>query len=587
MKEFIKFTLATVTGLILTGIVLSIFSTITLVGLIAASETETVVKKNSVLAIDLSGSITEQEQDNPLNFLLGDEYSTSGLKEICAALEKAKQHKDIQGVYLKAGVLVSAAPATLQELRNALLDFKQSGKFIVAYADSYTQGNYYVCSVADRIMLNPQGQINWVGMASQPMFYKDLLDKVGVEMQVFKVGTYKSAVEPYLLNSMSDANREQMTAYLHSIWGQLKEGVAQSRSIPADSLDAYADRYAALEATADYLSMKLVDTLVYQSEVKGCIKELMQLDKKKSFHTLSLKEMANVEVPKQGGKKDNVIAVYYAEGGIDMELSEEGINSKKMCKALRKLAEDDAVKAVVLRVNSPGGSAFGSEQIWHEVVALKEKKPVIVSMGGYAASGGYYISCAADRIVAEPTTLTGSIGIFGMFPNMKGLLTDKLGIHTDVVKTNRFSDMGTTFRALDPGEREHLQAYINRGYDLFVTRCADGRGLSKDSICKVAEGRVWTGEMALQIGLVDELGGLDRAIAAAAEKADLTEYAVEGYPEPENFLMSLLNKQKEDFISARMDESLGEYKGIFRFLKSLRKQDRIQALLPFDPNFNL
>lgn len=587
MKDFIKFTVATITGLIFTGIIISIISIITIVAIIASSNTETNVKENSVMVLNLSGTITEQMQEDPLNFIFGDSYSSSGLKEILASIEKAKNHENIKGIYLKAGALITS-PATIQEIRNALLEFKKSGKFIVSYGDVYTQGNYYLCSVADKMMLNPQGNINWIGMASQPMFYKDLLDKIGIEMQVFKVGTYKSAVEPYISNSMSDANREQVTVFLNSIWAQLLEGVSQSRQISKDSLNAYANHLITLSAATAYLSNGMIDTLVYQSEVKKYLQNLMHVDEQKPLNTLSIDDMINMEESMQYNNSENSIAVYYAEGGIDdMTSSDEGINSQKMCRALQKLRNDDQVKAVVLRVNSPGGSAFGSEQIWHEVVALKEKKPVIVSMGGYAASGGYYISCAANKIVAEPTTLTGSIGIFGLIPNMQKLFTDKLGIHIDVVKTNKFSDMGTTFRPFNAEERTYMQAEINRGYNLFITRCADGRNMSKEAIEKIAEGRVWTGETAKGLGLVDELGGLDKAIKLAAEEAQITDYSISSYPEPENFLISLINKKKEDYIDSQMKETFGEFYPCFRFIKNIRNQDRIQTRVPFELNLNL
>lgn len=588
MKDFIKFTLATVTGLILTGFIVSIISIVIIIGFIASSETRTTVKKNSVMVLNLSGTITEQMKEDPLHFILGNSYSSSGLKEILASIEKAKNHQNIKGIYLKAGALITS-PATIQEIRNALLKFKESGKFIVAYGDFYTQGNYYLCSVADKIMLNPQGNINWIGMASQPMFYKDLLDKVGIEMQVFKVGTYKSAVEPYISNSMSDANREQVTAFLHSIWNQMLDGVSQSRNITKDSLNAYADRLITLSAATDYVSNGLVDTLVYRDEATKYIQSLMYIDEQETLNTLSLEDMMSVDEFAPKSKSGNSIAVYYAEGGIDdmTSTSDEGINSLKMCKTLRKLRDDDNIKAVVLRVNSPGGSAFGSEQIWHEVVALKEVKPVIVSMGGYAASGGYYISCAADKIIAEPTTLTGSIGIFGMIPNMEKLFTDKLGIHIDVVKTNKFSDMETTLRPFNTEERASMQAEINRGYDLFVTRCADGREMSKEAIGKIAEGRVWTGEMAKELGLVDELGGLDKAIEIAAKEAQIDDYTVSGYPEPESFWMSLFTQKKDDYVQSQMKETFGKYYPCIQFIQSIQNQNPIQARIPFELNLNL
>ena len=587
MKDFIKFTLATVAGIIFTGIIVSIICVAIIIGIFASNNTQTIVKENSVMVLNLSGNITEQTQEDPFNFIWGDFYPTYGLKEILSSIEKAKNHENIKGIYLKAGALTTS-PATIQEIRDALLKFKESGKFIISYGDFYTQGNYYLCSVADKMLLNPQGNVNWVGMASQPIFYKDLLDKIGIEMQIFKVGAYKSAVEPYISNSMSEANREQVTAFLHSIWNQLLEGVSHSRHLPKDSLNAYADRLVTLRAATDYISNGMIDTLIYQSEVKKYLQNLMHIDEQTSLNTLSLEEMINIEDIAPHNNSENSIAIYYAEGGIDdMTSTDEGISSKKMCKTLQKLCDNENIKAVVLRVNSPGGSAFGSEQIWHEVVTLKEKKPVIVSMGGYAASGGYYISCAANKIVAEPTTLTGSIGIFGMIPNMQGLLTDKLGIHTDVVKTNKFSDIGTIFRPFNAEERTYMQAELNRGYNLFISRCADGRKMSNEAVEKIAEGRVWTGEMAKDIGLVDELGGIERAIELAAEEAQIMEYDILSYPKPENFLMNLFSQKKDEYITSQMKETFEEYYPCIQFIKSLQNQDHIQARIPFEPNFNL
>lgn len=588
MKDFIKFTFATITGLILTGIIVSILGTITILGILASSETRTKVKENSIMVLNLSGTITEQIHKDPLNLIFGNDYSNAGLNDILASIDKAKKHENIKGIYLKAGTLI-ASPATIQEIRNALLEFKKSGKFIISYGDAYTQGNYYLCSVADQMILNPQGSINWIGMASQPMFYKDLLDKIGIEMQVFKVGTYKSAVEPYISNSISEANREQISIFLNSIWNQILDGVSQSRAISKDSLNAYANQLITLSAPGNYISNGMIDTLLYQSDVKEYLQSILHIDLKESVNTLSLEDMINVEdITLPENKSNHSIAIYYAEGGIDdMTSVDEGISSQKMCRVLQKLGEDDDIKAVVLRVNSPGGSAFGSEQIWHQVMALKEKKPVVVSMGGYAASGGYYISCAANKIIAEPTTLTGSIGIFGMIPNMQNLLTKKLGIHIDAVKTNKFSDMGTVFRPFNPEERMHMQAEINRGYDLFITRCANGRNMSKEAIEKIAEGRVWTGEMAKELGLVDELGGLDKAIEIATQEAQITDYRISSYPEPENFLMNLLYPQKEDYINSQMQETFGEFYPYIQFIRNVQKQDPIQTRIPFELNLNL
>lgn len=583
MKEFMKFSFASLLGVILAGIVFTILGIISMVGMVASSDTETVVKENSIFVLNLEGTLSERVQENPFQKLLGEENQAYGLDDILSSIRKAKDNENIKGIYLQPTSL-STSFASLEEIRHALVDFKGSGKFIVAYADQYTQSMYYLASVADKVIVNPQGTISWHGLASQPVFFKDLLNKLGIEMQIFKVGTYKSAVEPYIATEMSEANREQVTAFLTSIWGRLLEDVSASRNIPKETLNNYADQMMDLKQAEEYLTCGLADTLLYKDGVLNYLKELSGREADESLRTLSLNDMKNVKRNTPLDKSGNIIAVYYAFGGIDDGTSpEEGINSEKVITDLRKLREDETIKAVVLRVNSPGGSAYGSEQIWHEVVLLKAKKPVIVSMGDYAASGGYYISCAADTIVADPTTLTGSIGIFGMFPNMQGLLTDKIGLHFDMVKTNRFSDMGDMTRPFNADEREAMQNYINNGYKLFVKRCADGRGMSTEAIEKIAEGRVWTGEAAKELGLVDELGGLDRALEIAAQKVGIEAYSVVNYPAKESFFSTLLDEGKNDYIETKMSESLGEYFHYVKFIQNLKDTDRIQARMPFDP----
>ncbi len=582
MKDFIKFTFASVLGVVLAGIIFTILGIVTMVGMVASSDTETVVKENSVFVLDLEGTLSERVQDNPFQTLMGEENQAYGLDDILASIQKAKDNENIKGIYLQTAFLETSF-ASLEEIRHALLNFKESGKFIVAYADQYTQDMYYLASVADKIIANPQGTISWHGLASQPIFYKDLLKKVGIEMQIFKVGTYKSAVEPFIATEMSDANREQVTAFMASIWGRLLEDVSASRNIPVETLNKLADEIMDLQPAETYIANGLADTLLYKDGVLDYLKEISGREADESLRTLSLAEMKNVKRNTPLDKSGNIIAVYYAFGGIDDSTSpEEGINSEKVIKDLRKLREDETVKAVVLRVNSPGGSAYGSEQIWREVVLLKEKKPVIVSMGDYAASGGYYISCAADYIVADPTTLTGSIGIFGMFPNMEELLTDKLGLHFDMVKTNKFADMGTLARPFNADERAAMQNYINNGYKLFVKRCADGRGMSVEAIEKIAEGRVWTGATAKELGLVDELGGLDKAIEIAAQKAEVEAYSLLTYPSKKSFFSSLMNEGKNNYIEGQLMETLGESYSSIKFIQSVKDMDRIQARMPFD-----
>lgn len=590
MKDFFKFTLATVTGIVLSSIVLFIISIVTFFGIVSSTETETVVKKNSVMMLDLNGSLVERTQENPLGILsqlAGDESNTYGLDDILSSIKKAKENKDIKGIYVQATSL-SSSYASLQAIRNALADFKESGKFIIAYGDSYTQGLYYLSSVADKVLLNPKGMIEWRGIASTPIFYKDLLQKLGIEMQIFKVGTYKSAVEPFISTEMSPANREQVTAFIGSIWSQVVEGVSTSRKITPDSLNAYADRMLMFYPSELSVTCGLADTLVYQNDVRDYLKTLVKVNKDDHLPVLGLDDMINVKknVPKD--KSGSIVAVYYASGEITDQstsaASEDGIVGTKMIRDLRKLKDDDDVKAVVLRVNSPGGSAFASEQIWHAVKELKEKKPVIVSMGGYAASGGYYISCVADTIVAEPTTLTGSIGIFGMVPNVKGL-TEKVGLTYDVVKTNKYADFGNIMRPFNEDEKTLMQMMVTQGYDTFVTRCADGRHMTKEAIEKIAEGRVWTGEAAKKLGLVDELGGIDKALEIAVKKADIENYTVISYPDKKDFFSILLETKPGNYIETRLLKSqLGEYYKGFNLLKNLEERSMIQARVPFELN---
>lgn len=583
MKDFIKFTFASLLGVILAGIVFMVLGIVTMVGMVASSDTETIVKENSIFILDLEGTLSERAIDNPLQQMMGEEYFNYGLDDILHAIKKAKENENIEGIYLKPTML-GASYASLEEIRKALLDFKESGKWIVSYADQYAeQGMYYLASVADKVIINPQGSLAWHGLASQSIFFKDLLGKVGIDMQIFKVGTYKSAVEPFIATEMSAANREQVTVFLNSTWERLLEDVSASRNISIDSLNLLADQFMDLVPAEEYIKCGLADTLMYQDEVVNYLKEKTGREEDERLNTLSLEEMKNVKRNVPLDKSGNIIAVYYAFGGIDDNTStEEGINSQEVIKDLRQLREDETIKAVVLRVNSPGGSAYGSEQIWNEVVKIKAKKPIIVSMGDYAASGGYYISCAADSIVANPTTLTGSIGIFGMIPNLEKLLSDKLGLDFDVVKTNKMADMGSLNRPFNTEESAIMQNMVNNGYELFVKRCAEGRQMSIEAIKKIAEGRVWTGSDAKELGLVDELGGLDKAIQIAAEKVGIEEYSVINYPAKEGFFSSLMNQGKEDYIESKVSETLGDYYHYLKFIENIKEADRIQARMPFD-----
>ena len=589
MKKFFKNTLAYALALVIAGLVLPIVGLGIVAGIAAASGESGDIEKNSVLFLDLNGIIEERAVENPFASMLNDELKTYGLDDIIAAIKEAKKNESIKGIYLQAGAVEGASGASLEEIRGELASFKESGKFIVAYGDQYSQELYYLATVADKLILNPQGSIGWHGLASTPVFYKDLLEKVGVEMQVFKVGTYKSAVEPFIATEMSDANREQLTEMLDSTWDELLTAVSASRGVSKEKLDDYADRFMDFCPADEYVACGMADTLLYKDGVLDYLKSLTGIEGDDDLNLVTMevmKERVKLNRKIEDAADKSKIAVFYAFGDIDGSASslDEGINSKKVIKELRELREDDDVKAVVLRVNSPGGSAYGSEQIWREVTLLKAAKPVVVSMGDYAASGGYYISCAADCIVASPITLTGSIGIFGVIPSAEKLLKEKVGLGFDVVKTNPMADFGSLSRTFCPEEKAVLQNYVNNGYDLFLKRCADGRGVAVEDIAKIAEGRVWTGRKAKEIGLVDELGDLDKAVAIAAQKAGLADYSVKAYPEEKSIVEKLMDTNKEDYMETMAREALGGYYSGFKFLRNIGNCDRIQARLPFELN---
>lgn len=588
MKDFIKYTMATVVGLVLVSIIMGILTFVSMAGMIASEGMSSPIEKKSVLRITLKGSITERAgEENPLSKLGGETTQQIALDQALQALEKAAKNDKIEGIYMEGGIL-SAYPAEVQELRQALLKFKKSGKWIIAYADTYSRSAYYLCSVADKVYLNPIGMLDWSGLSSNPMFFTGLMKKLGIKMQVFKVGTYKSAVEPYIAEQMSDANREQVSSYQQSIWNNMLKDVAKSRKTTAEALNSLADSLTILSGPEASVKGGLVDKLCYQDEVKKILKNKAKMDEDESLRFVSISDVAQSE--ELNDKVDDEIAVYYAYGEIKEDITggfaqESAITSKQMTKDLQELREDDDVKAVVLRVNSPGGSAYASEQIWREVQLLSKEKPVIVSMGALAASGGYYISCGANKIFAEPTTLTGSIGIFGMIPDATELLTDKLGLSFDVVKTNAHSDFGAMGRPLNESECRLMQAYINQGYELFTGRVAQGRKISQDSVKAVAEGRVWTGEQAMKIGLVDKLGNLNDAIAAAAKAAKIEKYSVGRYPEPAPWFASLLQEKKADYMDSQMRSALGEFYPAFSLIRDMKNQDAIQARMTFIPDF--
>lgn len=587
MKDFLKYTFATIIGVIACMIIVSVISIVSIVGIAASSETTTIISDSSIFKLELKGQVTERMVDNPFASLISEEQTALGLNDVLASIQKAADNAYIKGIYLEAGGIM-ANPASIEEIRSALEKFKQTGKFVIAYGDNYSQADYYICSVADKVILNPQGMVDWHGMASQTIYLKDLLAQLGVEMEVFKVGTYKSAVEPYTSMEMSDENREQITAYVTSIWDNIVNGVSRSRGLSVKQLNEYADRYIAFEGAEAILAANLVDTLLYMDGTKAYLKQQMGIEKDERLEILSLEEMKGIERNVPLDKSGNIIAIYYAEGQIvdapsttNMGTTPE-IVGEKVCMGLSKLRDDETVKAVVLRVNSPGGSAFASEQIWNEVVRLKEKKPVIVSMGDYAASGGYYISCAADTIIAQPNTLTGSIGIFGMFPNPHKLISDKLKLNIETVKTNKLSDFGGIGRPFNADERAVMQHYINRGYATFIKRCADGRDMATESIEAVAQGRVWTGEMAMGLGLVDMLGDIELAKEIAAEKAGIESYSLISYPEEPGPFDKLLNQAKESYIETRIEKIVGKYKHELNLIHNIEQMNSIQARIPYE-----
>lgn len=597
MKQFFKYVLATMVGVFALCVILAVMSIISLVGMAAmGSSATTTVKDNSVLVIKLDGQIDERATNNPFAALMGGSLEEPcGLDEIMLAIDHAKNEDKVKGIYIEAGSISGAAPATLQEIRNALVDFKKTGKFIMAYGDTYSQGTYYISSVADSLVINPQGLIEWRGLASQTMYYKDLFEKIGVSMQVVKVGTYKSAVEPFLLNEMSDANREQITVFEGEIWDQILADVSKSRSLKKEKLSELADSAIMFKKATEYKKEKLVDKLAYSDDVPSVIANMMKVDGPDDYSTITVKELASIASSEPKGTSGDIVAVYYAYGDIVEEASNSGFSQsneivgKKVIKELKDLADDDDVKAVVLRVNSGGGSAYASEQIWHQVMNIKAKKPIVVSMGDYAASGGYYISCAADWIVAQPTTLTGSIGIFGTFPEAGELLNNKLGVHFSTVKTNQYADFGDISRPLTEGERAVLQNYINNGYDLFTKRCADGRKMKQDAIKAIAEGRVWTGVHAKKIGLVDQLGSLEDAIAVAKKKAKLDDCSVITYPAKPDVFANLLDEMNNSgsYADAQMKDALGEYYNMFSNIKAMSTRTGVQASMPYYLMWNL
>ena len=593
MKQFFKMTLATVCGIAIFLVVTGFFLTISLLGMVASDSASTKVKENSVFVIKLDGTISERaEEGSPIDEILDlNDMSAMGLDDLICAIRKAKDNEDIKGIYLEGGALAFDAPATAQQLRDALKDFKKSGKWIVAYSDQYYQTSYYVASVADNIYLNDHGHIEFTGLGAKGEYMKGLYDKLGIKYMVAKVGKYKSYVERNTQTGMSEYDREQRTAYLNGIWNYWLKEMAEGRKVKAETLNQLAnDSIMGFADTKDYVTAKLIDKVMFPEEIKAEIQKRLKIDKDDDINQLTLSDMLNVKSEKKDdGEK---IAIYYAYGSIVDNETTNLVNGGGHCIVgkttaadLRKLADDDDVKAVVFRVNSGGGSAVASEQIRHAIKLLKAKKPVVVSMGGMAASGGYWISSPANYIFAEPTTITGSIGIFGLIPNFSGLVTDKLGITFDGVTTNKFSDYETDLILGKDNDEimKHLQTYINQGYQQFLDIVSEGRGMKPAEVDSIAQGRVWLASDAQKIKLVDKLGSLDDAVKKAAELAKVKEYHTAAYPNEGSWFERFMPKEnKGSYLDSQLQKEfkalLGDlYEPLMEIRQTMKGSSRIQA----------
>jgi protease-4 len=573
MKQFLKYVFATVVGLI----IFSILSFSLLIGgIIMILPTPEPVKENSVLHLKLDGNIIERSKNDIYSFFDTNKIPSIGLDDLLTAIYSAKKDPKVKGIYLEPGILFSAGFASLSEVRQALFDFKESGKFIVAYSGNYTQGGYYLATVADKVFLNKQGIFNFKGISGSSIFFKGLLDKLGIDMQVVKVGSYKSATEPFSNDKMSPESKEQMSLLINTVWRNVLKDISANRSISEDSLMKAADEYLGFRSTQRAVDLQMVDSLLYGDEVENVIREYLGLGKEEKISYVKSLDLLDKLPYSFGGGKDK-IAVVYAVGDID-NMGVDGICSFELVSLLRKIEQEPDIKAVVLRINSPGGSAYGSEQIWRAVSNLKEKKPVVVSMGDYAASGGYYIACNATKIVADPNTITGSIGIYGIIPNVEKLM-EKVGLSYDLVKTNSHSDMPNIYRALTDEEKDILQYHVEQGYDLFIKRCAEGRKIPESAIKEIAEGRIWSGTSALEKGLVDELGTLRDAVKLAAKEAGTSSYTLEEYPKKQDWFARLMGLPQDGMEKIF---STGDFLQERKMLKNIQKIDNLQAIMSLD-----
>ncbi len=594
MKDFFKYMLATICGIIVLSIIGVLLLALTFMGMMAGGDGKVKAKKNSVFVLKLNGMVSERSEDGgPLAALLGGTgMGEQGLDDILKAIRMARDEENIKGIYLEGGAAMFDSPATAQQVRDALLDFRKSGKWVLAYGDQMMQASYYICSAADSVFLNQTGMIDFKGLGGKSEYMTGLYEKLGIKYQAARVGKYKSYVESVTRKDMSAEDREQREAYLKGIWQQWTEQMADTRRVTAQQLDSLASDSILLFAKVDdYRQARLIDRAFYPEEMKKVMRRQLGIDEDDDINQLTLSDMLRLKPAKKVKERGGEIAVYYAYGEIVDELvsgfvSEHSIVGSQTAKDLTALADDDRVQAVVLRVNSGGGSAVASEQIWHAVQLLKQKKPVVVSMGGKAASGGYMISCGASYVFAEPTTITGSIGIFGLVPNVSGLVTDKLGITWDGVSTNRYSDFETNliFGNDNSAEMQYLQGYTDRGYERFLDIVGQGRGMTKDEVNEIAQGRVWLATDALGIKLIDELGSLDKAVAKAAELAGMSEWHTAAYPEKKGWLDNFLNESQNagTYLDAQLHTLLGDLYEPVMQLRMDQLRNRLQARMPYN-----
>lgn len=589
MKDFFKNVAATIVGLFAFGLIMTILGFICIIGMVASSNSKPALKDNAVMVMKLQGQIEDRTEDNWLGELTGEQFNNIGMNRILSSIRKAKNEDKVKGIYLETGILETDY-ATLQEIRNALADFKKSGKWIIAYGDALSQGGYYLASVANKVYVNPEGNVDWHGIASQPQYIKDVAAKFGVHFTVVKVGKYKSYTETYTEDKMSDANREQVSRYISGLWQQMLGDVSKSRNISKDSLNRYADGLMVFDDTKLLKSRKMVDGFCYYDEIRDVVKKQLGLQADETINQVDYNDVdMTIDDSNLMGEE---IAVYYCQGSIvRMETpsiydSEKQIVSTKVIKDLQELADNSQVKAVVLRINSGGGDAYASEQIWRAVKELNKKKPVVVSMGGMAASGAYYMSMGAQYIMAQPTTLTGSIGIFGALPDFSDLMTKKLGFKYDEVKTNRNSAYASAgmSRPWSAEEIATMQNYVNRGYSLFRKRVAEGRKMSTEQVEKIAQGRVWLGTDAKNIKLIDGFGGLSDAIDKAAELAHLSSYQAVEYPALAGWMEQLLDMaggNKGTYLDEQLRLALGDLYQPFIMIRNMKEKEPIQAALPY------